>query len=39
MELTVATIVVTFAGLFLICFTKGGFVGGFSIIGIRYCRS
>src|ERR1700755_1667494 len=34
MELTVATILVTFAGVFLICFMKGAFGGGFSIIGI-----
>jgi uncharacterized membrane protein YfcA len=33
-ELTVATIVVAFAGAFLICFMKGAFGGGFSIIGI-----
>jgi len=34
MELTVATILVTFAGVFLICFMKGAFGGGFSIVGI-----
>jgi uncharacterized protein len=34
MELTVATILVTFAGVFLICFLKGAFGGGFSIVGI-----
>jgi uncharacterized membrane protein YfcA len=34
MELTVATIAVAFAGVFLICFMKGAFGGGFSIIGI-----
>jgi uncharacterized protein len=34
MELTVATILVAFAGVFLICFMKGAFGGGFSIIGI-----
>ena len=28
MELTVATILVTFAGVFLICFMKGAFGGG-----------
>jgi uncharacterized membrane protein YfcA len=34
MELTATTILVTFAGVFLICFMKGAFGGGFSIIGI-----
>ena len=34
MELTAATILVAFAGVFLICFMKGAFGGGFSIIGI-----
>jgi len=34
MELTVGTILVTFAGVFLICFMKGAFGGGFAIIGI-----
>jgi uncharacterized membrane protein YfcA len=34
MELTIATILVTFAGVFLICFMKGAFGGGFSIVGI-----
>jgi uncharacterized protein len=34
LDLTVATILVTFAGVFLICFMKGAFGGGFSIIGI-----
>jgi uncharacterized membrane protein YfcA len=34
MELTAATIVVAFAGVFLICFMKGAFGGGFSIVGI-----
>ena len=34
MELTVTTILVTFAGVFLICFMKGAFGGGFSIVGI-----
>jgi len=34
MELTIATILVAFAGVFLICFMKGAFGGGFSIIGI-----
>ena len=33
-ELTAATILVTFAGVFLICFMKGAFGGGFSIVGI-----
>jgi uncharacterized protein len=34
MELTTTTILVAFAGVFLICFMKGAFGGGFSIIGI-----
>ena len=34
MELTIATILVAFAGVFLICFMKGAFGGGFSIVGI-----
>jgi uncharacterized membrane protein YfcA len=34
MELTFATILIVFAGVFLICFMKGAFGGGFSIIGI-----
>ena len=34
MELTPATVLVAFAGVFLICFMKGAFGGGFSIIGI-----
>ena len=34
MELTVATVLVAFAGVFLICFMKGAFGGGFSIVGI-----
>jgi len=34
MELTATTILVAFAGVFLICFMKGAFGGGFSIIGI-----
>ena len=34
MELTLATIMVAFAGVFLICFMKGAFGGGFSIVGI-----
>jgi uncharacterized membrane protein YfcA len=34
MSLTVATILVAFAGVFLICFMKGAFGGGFSIVGI-----
>ena len=33
-DLTVATILVAFAGVFLICFMKGAFGGGFSIVGI-----
>jgi uncharacterized protein len=34
MELTTATILIAFAGVFLICFMKGAFGGGFSIVGI-----
>jgi len=34
MELTAATILVAFAGVFLICFMKGAFGGGFAIVGI-----
>lgn len=34
MELTVATIFVAFAGVFLISFMRGAFGGGFAIIGI-----
>jgi hypothetical protein len=34
MELTVSTMLVAFAGVFLICFMKGAFGGGFSIVGI-----
>ena len=34
MELTITTVLVAFAGVFLICFMKGAFGGGFSIIGI-----
>src|ERR1700755_3031137 len=34
MELTAATILVAFAGVSLICFMKGAFGGGFSIVGI-----
>ncbi|EPE94184.1 sulfite exporter TauE/SafE family protein [Rhizobium grahamii] len=34
MELTVTTIVVAFTGVFVICFLKGAFGGGFAIIGI-----
>jgi uncharacterized protein len=34
MELTPATVLVAFAGVFLICFMKGAFGGGFSIVGI-----
>jgi uncharacterized membrane protein YfcA len=32
--LTLLTILVTFSGVFLICFMKGAFGGGFSIVGI-----
>lgn len=34
MELNATTILVTFAGVFLICFMKGAFGGGFAIVGI-----
>jgi len=34
MELTLATVAIAFAGVFLICFMKGAFGGGFSIVGI-----
>jgi len=34
LELTAATILVAFAGVFLICFMKGAFGGGVSIVGI-----
>ena len=34
MELSLATILIAFAGVFLICFMKGAFGGGFSIVGI-----
>lgn len=34
MELTLATVLVAFVGVFLICFMKGAFGGGFSIVGI-----
>ncbi|MHC8381851.1 sulfite exporter TauE/SafE family protein [Pseudomonas sp. LB3P14] len=34
MDLTLTTILVTFAGVFLICFMKGAFGGGFAIVGI-----
>ena len=34
MHLTVVTILVAFAGVFLICFLKGAFGGGFSIVGV-----
>ena len=34
MELTVPTVLIAFAGVFLICFMKGAFGGGFSIVGI-----
>src|SRR6202000_2385355 len=33
-ELTLTTILVALAGVFLICFMKGAFGGGFSIVGI-----
>jgi hypothetical protein len=33
-ELTTPTILVAFAGVSLICFMKGAFGGGFSIVGI-----
>ncbi|MCW0001024.1 sulfite exporter TauE/SafE family protein [Pararhizobium sp. YC-54] len=33
-ELTAVTILVAFAGVFLICFLKGAFGGGFAIVGI-----
>jgi uncharacterized membrane protein YfcA len=33
-ELTATTVLVTFAGVFLICFMKGAFGGGFAIVGI-----
>jgi uncharacterized membrane protein YfcA len=34
MELNTTTILVTFVGVFLICFMKGAFGGGFAIVGI-----
>lgn len=34
MELTTTTVLVAFAGVFLICFMKGAFGGGFAIVGI-----
>lgn len=34
LELTTTTILVAFAGVLLICFMKGAFGGGFSIVGI-----
>ncbi|MBR0818185.1 sulfite exporter TauE/SafE family protein [Bradyrhizobium liaoningense] len=34
MDLTVTTLLIAFAGVFLICFMKGAFGGGFSIVGI-----
>jgi len=34
LELTAATILVAFAGVFMICFMKGAFGGGFAIVGI-----
>ncbi|MDB6143846.1 MAG: hypothetical protein JWP80_2890 [Pseudomonas sp.] len=33
-QLTATTVLVTFAGVFLICFMKGAFGGGFAIVGI-----
>ena len=38
-DLTLATILVAFAGVFLICFMKGAFGGGFSIVGIPLLSS
>lgn len=34
MDLTLATILIAFASVFLICFMKGAFGGGFAIVGI-----
>ena len=34
MDVTVATVIIAFSGVFLICFMKGAFGGGFSIVGI-----
>jgi len=34
LKLTIATTLVAFAGVFIICFMKGAFGGGFSIVGI-----
>jgi uncharacterized protein len=34
LELTITTVLVAFLGVFMICFMKGAFGGGFSIIGI-----
>src|SRR4029453_19102555 len=34
MELTVTTVLIAFTGVFVICFMKGAFGGGFSLIGI-----
>src|ERR1700759_1200945 len=34
LQLTAATILIAFAGVSLICFMKGAFGGGFSIVGI-----
>ncbi|MBR0910524.1 sulfite exporter TauE/SafE family protein [Bradyrhizobium japonicum] len=34
MDLMVATVIIAFSGVFLICFMKGAFGGGFSIVGI-----
>src|ERR1700756_4935073 len=34
MDLTITTVIIAFAGVFVISFMKGAFGGGFSIIGI-----
>src|SRR5450830_1841181 len=34
LELTATTVLVTFTGVFMICFMKGAFGGGFAIVGI-----
>ena len=39
MDLTVATVIIAFSGVFLICFMKGAFGGGFSIVGIPLLSS
>ena len=38
MELTTTTILIAFAGVFLICFMKGAFGGGFAISAFPCCR-